>query len=84
MLSPAVVMVVGDAVFVTVIPGVGFAEMVAVEGGDTGAVPVGGVPVAVAVFANVVRSRSACVIVYVAVQGEHRREAQSRVRGGGR
>ncbi len=64
---PAAVISVRSAVFVTVSAGAGSPGISTVVGGDTGGVPDGGVPVAVAVFDSCPASMSACVSVYVAV-----------------
>ncbi|SNS08628.1 hypothetical protein SAMN05216276_1003305 [Streptosporangium subroseum] len=58
----------GVAVFDNVRPGFGVAVTVAVDGADVIAVPVGGVPEAVAVFTIEPASTSVCVATYVPVQ----------------
>ena len=60
---PIVVIVVGDAVLVTVMPLVCDVVMVAVEGADVIAAPVGGVPLAVAELPMLPLSKSAWVAV---------------------
>ena len=62
------VTVVGFAVLTTVSAGAAVAVTVATDGGDVTAVPVGGVPEAVAEFVMLPASRSAAVAEYVAVQ----------------
>ena len=61
--APAPATVDGVADFTIVNVGVADAVTVALEGGDVTAAPVGGVPVAVAVFVTEPASRSACVTV---------------------
>jgi hypothetical protein len=68
MVWPAVVTVVGEAVFSTASPGDAGAVTVAVDGSEVTAGPDGGVPDAVAVFVIEPASMSACVTVYVPVQ----------------
>lgn len=66
---PAAVTVVGVTVFLIDSAGDGVLVTVAVDGSDVTADPVGGVPVATAVLVIEPASMSACVTVYVPVQG---------------
>jgi hypothetical protein len=65
--SPAKATVAGAADFTSEIAGAGGAVTVVFDGGDVTSGPVGGVPVAVAVFVTCPASTSACVTEYVAV-----------------
>ncbi|KQY78181.1 hypothetical protein ASD13_05880 [Microbacterium sp. Root1433D1] len=56
-----------SADFTTVNAGAGSTGTSVVDGGETGGSPVGGVPVAVAVFDTLPESTSACVSTYDAV-----------------
>ncbi|WP_236610929.1 hypothetical protein [Microbacterium sp. UCD-TDU] len=53
--------------FTMLTPGAGTTGISVVDGGETGGSPVGGVPVAVAVFDTLPESTSACVSTYDAV-----------------
>ncbi|MFF3443372.1 hypothetical protein [Streptosporangium sp. NPDC002721] len=64
---PAAVAELGEAVFSNARPGAGTAVTVAVDGSETTAGPVGGVPEATAVFTITPASMSACVVTYVLV-----------------
>ena len=66
-LSPDAFTVVGSAVFTNVNAGAGAAVTTASSGGDVTSEPLGGVPVAVAVFVTFPALMSAWVTAYVAV-----------------